>query len=136
MTSNGSVIGLILITNDQYFFLKNQPQNEINCLDYRKKTTNPRSSTHISRISLLLRKKNEEVTNRTIDTEQTLIAQINLNSRFQDEKKSNEQTSAPQENNTPEKILGSLLQSGIAGGKNERSRQILKAVQKNRQNQH
>ena len=35
---------------------------------------------------------------------------------------SNRQTSVPQKNNTPEKVLGCLLQSGIAGGKFERSR--------------
>ena len=52
-----------------------------------------------------------------------------MNSRFQDQKKSDRLTSAPQENNTPEKVLGSVLQPGIAGGKIERSGQILKAIQ-------
>ena len=66
-----------------------------------------------------------------------MIAQINLNSRFQDQKKPSKETSTSQvnteyqHNNTPDKVLAGLLQSGIAGGKIERSRQILKAIQKN-----
>ena len=53
-----------------------------------------------------------------------------MNSWFRDQKKSNRQTSAPQKNNTPETVLVSILQSGSAGGEIERSRQILKAIQK------
>ena len=37
MTSNGSVKEFILITNDEYCFLKNQPQKEIKGLDCREK---------------------------------------------------------------------------------------------------
>ena len=66
-----------------------------------------------------------------------MIAQINSNSRFQDQKKPSKETSTSQlntdyqQNHTPDKVLAGLLQSGIAGGKIERSRQILKAIQKN-----
>ena len=72
----------------------------------------------------------EEVTTRAINEEQPLIAQISLNSRFQDQKMSNRQISAPQENKRPEKVSGSLLQFEIAGSKIERYRQLLKAIQK------
>ena len=84
-----------------------------------------------------LEKQSEAVTSQAIDEEQALVAQINLNSRLQDPKKSNTESSIPQENNyrpennTPDKVLGSLLQSGIAGSKIERSRQPLKSMQKN-----
>ena len=40
------------------------------------------------------KEKNEEVTNQAIDRQQTLIAGMHLNSRFQDEKKLNRLTSA------------------------------------------
>ena len=37
MISNGSVIEIILIRNDEYCFLKNQSQNELKSLDFREK---------------------------------------------------------------------------------------------------
>ena len=37
MTSNGIVEEFILITNDEYCFLMNQPQKEIKGVDYRDK---------------------------------------------------------------------------------------------------
>ena len=84
-----------------------------------------------------LEKQSQAVKSQAIDKEHALIAQINLNSRLQDQEKSNAETSIPQEtndrpqSNTPDKVLCSLLQSGIAWGKIERSRQILKSIQKN-----
>ena len=87
--------------------------------------------------STSLNSESEATTNPPIDKEQSLIAQINLNSRFQDQKKPSKETSTSQlntdyqQNNTPDKVLAGLLQSGIAGGKIERSRQILKTIQKN-----
>ena len=59
--------------------------------------------------------------NPTIHQEQSLLAQINLNSRFQEKKKyldtkTSENTSTDyQVNNTPDRVLSSLLQSGITG---------------------
>ena len=108
-------------------------------MDYRQKQKQqilaqiPASQEYTSS----LEKQSEAVTSQAIDKERALIAQINLNSRLQDQNKSNRETSIPQENNdrpennTPDKVLGSLLQSGIARGKIERSRQILKSIQKN-----
>ena len=119
--------------------MKNQAQNESKSMDYREKQKHqllsqvPASQGYTSS----LEKQSEAVTSQAIDKEQALIAQIDLNSRLHDQKKSNAETSIPQENidrpqnNTPDKVLGSLLQSGIAGGKIERSRQILKSIQKN-----
>ena len=110
----------------------NQPQNEIKGLDYRDKQKQqilaqvPASLEYPSSSKIFF----EEVKNRAVDKEQALIAQINLNSIFGDQKKTSSQTSAPQENNTPENVLGSILQSGSAGGKIERSRQIFKIIQK------
>ena len=61
--------------------------------------------------------------NPTIHQEQSLLAQINLNSRFQEKKKtldtktSENSSTDYQVNNTPNLVLSSLLQSGITGGK-------------------
>ena len=88
--------------------------------------------------STSLNSESEGNTNLPIDKEQALIAQINLNSGFQDQKKPSKETSTSQasteyqQNNTPDKVLAGLLPSGIAGGKIERSRQMLKAIQKNK----
>ena len=147
MTSNGSVKEFILITNDEYCFMKNQAQNESKSMDYRQKQKEqiPAQVPASQEYTFSLEKQSEAVTSQAIDKEQALTAQINLNSRLQDRKifrefqktfYSKRETSIPQENNdrpennTPDKILGSLLQSGIAGGKIERSRQILKSIQK------
>ena len=138
MTSNGSVKEIIFITNDEYCFMTNQAQNENKSVDYRQKQKQqilaqvPASQEYTSS----LEKQSEPVTSLAIAKEQALIAQIILNSRLQDQKTSNREISIAQkntdrpENNTPDKVLGSLLQSGIAGGKIERSRQILKSIQK------
>ena len=124
----------ILITNDEYCFLKNQPQYESKRLDYCEKQK--QHSLAQVPASTSLNSESEATTNPPIDKEQALIAQINLNSRFQDQKKQSKETSTSQvntdyqNNSTPDKVLAGLLQSGIAGGKIERSRQILKAIQK------
>ena len=66
MTSNGSVKAFILITKDEYCFLKNQPPNEIKGLDYREKqkqqilaqvAASLEYPSCITRVSILLRKK-------------------------------------------------------------------------------
>ena len=134
MTSNGSFKEFNSMTNDVYCFLKNQSQHDSKRLDYcekQKQQLLPQVPASTS-----LNSKSEWTTNPPIDKKQALIAQINLNSRFQDQKKPSKETSTSQvntdyqQNNTPDKVLAGLLQSGIAGGKIERSRQILKAIQK------
>ena len=137
MVSNGSVKEFVLITQDEYSFLKHKGQKEDQNLDSREKqkrnflaqfTPNPEEpQLHLEA------DPNEE--NPTIHQEQSLLAQINLNSRFQEKKKtldsktSENSSTDYQVNNTPDRVLSSLLQSGITGGKIERSRQILKAIQ-------
>ena len=135
MTSNGSLKEFILITNDEYCFLKNQPQHESKRLDYCEK----QKQQFLTQVpaSTSLNSESEGPTNPPIDKEQALIAQINLNSRFQDQQKPSKETSTSQlktdyqQNNTPDKVLAGLIQPGLAGGKIERSRQILKAIQEN-----
>ena len=134
MKSNGSLKEFILITNDEYCFLKNQSQHERKRLEYCEK----QKQQFLAQVpaSTSLNSESEATTNPPVDKEQALIAQINLNSSFQDQKKPSKETSTSQVNtdyqhkNTPDKVLAGLLQSGIAGGKIERSRQILKAIQK------
>ena len=88
MTSNGSVKEFILIAKEENCFPKKQPQKEIKGLDCREKQKQqilaqvPASLEYPSSPE----NKIEEGTNRAIDKEQALIAQINLNSRFQDQK--------------------------------------------------
>ena len=137
MVSNGSVKEFVLITQDEYSFLKHKGQKEDQNLDTREKqkrnflaqfTPNPEEPP----LHLEADPKEE---NPTIQQEQSLLAQINLNSRFQEKKKtldtktSENSSTDYQVNNTPDRVLSSLLQSGITGGKIERSRQILKAIQ-------
>ena len=139
MTSNVSVKEFILITNDEYCLMKHQAPNENKYTDHRQKQEQQiLAQVHASQeYTYSLEKQSEAVTSQAIDKERALIAQMNLNSRLQDQKNSNRETSIPQENNdrpennTPHKVLGSLLQSGKAGRKFERSRQILKSIQKN-----
>ena len=88
MTSNGSVKEFILITNDEYCCMKNQAQNERKSMNYREKRRQqilaqvPASQEFTSS----LEKQSEAVESQRIDTEEALIAQINLNSKFQGKK--------------------------------------------------
>ena len=135
MTSNGCLKEFILVTNDEYCFLKNQPQHGSKHLDYCEK----QKQQFLTQVpaSTSLNSESEGTTNPPIEKEQALIAQINLNSRFQDQQKPSKETSTSQlktdyqQNNTPDKVLAGLIQPGLAGGKIERSRQILKAIQEN-----
>ena len=135
MTSKGSVKEFILITNDEYCFLKNQAQNGIEGLDYREK------QKILAQVPASLEYPSSEMKLKRSQTEQLMggkhwLLKSIWDHGFRIKKKSNRQTSAPQESidrlhsNTPEKVVGSLLQSGLAGGKIERSRQSVKAIQK------
>ena len=78
--------------------------------------------------------KTDGTTNPPIDKEKALFAQINLNSKVSGSKRTkftNINVTKRHQHKTPDKILGSLLQPGKAGGKFERSRQILKVIHKN-----
>ena len=134
MTSNGSLKEFILTTNEEYCFLKNQPQHGNKRVDSCQKQK--QQILAYVPASIFLNSESEGTTNPSIDKKQALIAQIILNSRFQDQKKPSKETSTSQantgyqQNNTPDKVMADLLQSGKPGGKIERSRQFLKAIQK------
>ena len=137
MVSNGSVKEFVLITQDEYSFLKRPQQKDVINLDNREKQKRSilAGFTPTSDEPRLFSEA-EQKENPLIEKEQAVLAQINLNSRFQEkkksglEKKTSEETSSQYPpNNSPDAILGNLLQSGITGGKIERSRQILKAIQ-------
>ena len=123
MVSNGSVKDFVLITQDEYSFLKHTGQKEDQNLDSREKqkrnflaqfTPSPEEPP----LHLEADPKGE---NPTIHQEQSLLAQINLISRFQEKKKtlntklSENSSTDYQVNNTPNRVLSSLLQSGITG---------------------
>lgn len=138
MVSNGSVKEFVLITQDEYTFLKNQNQKEVKILDNREKQKRSLLAgfTPITDEPRLFSDTERKEEKPAIEKEQALLAQINLNSRFQeknktthDSKTSQDTTSQYLTNSTPDSILANLLQSGITGGKIERSRQILKAIQ-------
>ena len=120
MTSNGSLKEFILITNNEYCFLKNQSQHESKRLDHCKK----QKQQFLAQVpaSTSSNSGSERTTNPPIGKEQALIAQFNLNWSFQDQKKPSKETSTSQvntdyqENNTTDKVLAGLFQSGIAGG--------------------
>ena len=88
MTSNGSVKEFILITIDEYCFMKNQAQNESKSMDFRQKQKQQilAQVTASPEYTFSLEKQSEVVTSQAFDKEQALIAQINLNSRLQDKK--------------------------------------------------
>ena len=61
--------------------------------------------------------------------EQTVVAQLNLNSRFLGQKKENRlEKNQFHQNSSSDQVLSNLLESGLTGGKVERSRQILKKI--------
>ena len=67
MTSNGSLKEFILITNDEYCFLKNQPQHESKPLDYCEK----QKQQFLAQVpaSTSLNSESEATTNPPIDKE-------------------------------------------------------------------
>lgn len=135
MVSNGSVKEFVLITQDEYSFLKNQGSiEEVKNLDNREKQKRNFLSQFTPEDPPIAGADKKD-DNRTLDQEQALLAQINLNSRFNETKKQTlgtktaESATDYQLSNGTDRVLASLLQSGITGGKIERSRQILKAIQ-------
>ena len=128
MTSNRSVTELILITSAEYCFMKNHAQNQNKSTDSRTPHILAQKPASLEYPSSQEKQSIAE-TSRAIDNEQALFAQVNSNSRLQDNKKTNREISIPRENNdrplnnTADKASGSPLQSGIPGGNIERSRQ-------------
>lgn len=146
MVSNGRLKDLMLITHDEYISLKQQ-----------KKNPEPREKQKqeiLSKVEELLPPRLETLStvedSKPLDTlksnnqgseflegptavlpDQALVAQLNLNSRFSSKKTAdigNEDTNSFRKNPSNE-VLSNLLQSGISGGKVERSRQIIDKIQ-------
>ena len=103
------------------------------------KTANSSSSTCITRVYIFSRKTEwscHEPSNwqwASTDCSNQLEFKVSRSKKSNTETSITEENNDRPENNTPDNVLGSLLQSGIAGGKIERSRQILKSIQKNEQ---
>lgn len=129
MVSNGSLRDLVLITHDEYISLKKQ----------EKKLDGPEKQKHqiLSNVvefpatidqSSVEEKKVSEVEQAI--PEQTVVAQLNLNSRFLGQKKEENRLEKNQfhQKSSSDQVLSNLLESGLTGGKVERSRQILKKI--------
>ena len=113
MTSNCTLKEFILLTNDEYLFLKNQTQKQSRRLNYCQKKKQQFPAQVVASTSS--NNESEEITNPPIDKEQSLIAQVNLNSRFQAQKKPSTKTSTSQVNadywqsSTPDNVKASLM---------------------------
>ena len=89
MVSNGSVKEFVLITQDEYSFLKNKEQKEDQNLDTcgKQKRNFLARFTPNPEVPPLHSEADTKEENPTIRQEQALLAQINLNSRFQEKRK-------------------------------------------------
>ena len=130
MVSNSSLRDLILITHEEYISLKRQEKTP----DAREK----QKQQLLSKFEVTESKVEpvEEEHFKTFNTakelpEDTLVAQLNLNSRYQSEDlgSSNNTETKQSYKNSSDQVLSNLLESGVTGGKVERSRQILKKIE-------
>ena len=130
MVSNSSLHDLILITHEEYISLKRQEKTP----DAREK----QKQQLLSKFEVTESKVEpvEEEHFKTFNTakelpEDTLVAQLNLNSRYQSEDlgSSNNTETKQSYKNSSDQVLSNLLESGVTGGKVERSRQILKKIE-------
>ena len=121
---------LILITHEEYISLERQEKTP----DAREK----QKQQLLSKFEVTESKVEpvEEEHFKTFNTakelpEDTLVAQLNLNSRFQSEDlgSSNNTETKQSYKNSSDQVLSNLLESGVTGGKVERSRQILKKIE-------
>ena len=130
MVSNCTLRDLILITHEEYISLKRQEKTP----DAREK----QKQQLLSKFEVTESKVEpvEEEHFKTFNTakelpEDTLVAQLNLNSRYQSEDlgSSNNTETKQSYKNSSDQVLSNLLESGVTGGKVERSRQILKKIE-------
>ena len=129
MTASSSLRDLILITHEEYISLKQQVKKP----DAREKQKQHILSNLGQDTDYLHRQeKDMDVSEPSKQSsEDALVAQLNLNSRYPTEKdiskgseKVNEARQKPSD-----LVLSNLLESGVTGGKVERSRQILKKIE-------
>ena len=131
MESNSSLRDLILITHEEYISLKRQEKTP----DAREKQKQHLLSKFAEATQTNF-EPIEENQFKTINTakelpEDSLVAQLNLNSRYHsgDSSTSNTVETKQSYKNPSDQVLSNLLQSGVTGGKVERSRQILKKIE-------
>ena len=131
MESNSSLRDLILITHEEYISIKRQEKTP----DAREK-----QKQHLLSKFAEATQTNfgpiEENQFKTIKTakelpEDSIVAQLNLSSRYHsgDSSTSNTVETKQSYKNPSDQVLSNLLQSGVTGGKVERSRQNLKKIE-------
>ena len=129
MTAISSVRNLILITHEEYISLKQQAKKP----DAREK----QKQQILSNVSQHTQHVHQEQNNMNVFepvqqlSEEALVAQLNLNSRYPTETeltKSSEKVNESRQKPS-DQVLSNLLESGVTGGKVERSRQILKKIE-------
>ena len=131
MESNSSLRDLILIIHEKYISLKRQEKTP----DAREKQKQHLLSNFAEATQTNF-EPIEENQFKTINTakelpEDSLVARLNLNSRYHsgDSSTSNTVETKQSYKNPSDQVLSNLLQSGVTGGKVERSRQILKKIE-------
>ena len=129
MTASSSLRDLILITHEEYISLKQQVKKP----DAREKQKQHILSNLGQDTDYLHRQeKDMDVSEPSKQSsEDALVAQLNLNSRYPTEKdisKSSEKVNEARQKPS-DLVLSNLLESGVTGGKVERSRQILKKIE-------
>ena len=129
MTASSSLRDLILITHEEYISLKQQVKKP----DAREKQKQHILSNLGQDTDYLHRQeKDMDVSEPSKQSsEDALVAQLNLNSRYPTEKdisKSSEKVNEARQKPSY-LVLSNLLESGVTGGKVERSRQILKKIE-------
>ena len=129
MTASSSLRDLILITHEEFISLKQQVKKP----DAREKQKQHILSNLGQDTDYLHRQeKDMDVSEPSKQSsEDALVAQLNLNSRYPTEKdisKSSEKVNEARQKPS-DLVLSNLLESGVTGGKVERSRQILKKIE-------
>ena len=129
MTASSSLRDLILITHEEYISLKQQAKNP----DAREKQKQQILSNMGRDTGYLRQEDNYMEVSEPLQrsSEDALVAQLNLNSRYPTEKEINKSSEKVNEARQKpcEQVLSNLLESGVTGGKVERSRQILKKIE-------
>lgn len=132
MVANGSLRDLILITHDEYISLKKQ-EKKFDAREKQKQQILSKLEEFPTSLFQPSIPEDQRVYPRgeNLTPDQSLVAQLNLNSRFAGEKKSDSISDPTNQayKNPSDQVLSNLLESGLTGGKVERSRQILKKIE-------
>ena len=131
MVSNSSLRDLILITHEEYISLKKQEKTPDACEKQKQQLLSKFGATQ-SNVEPVENEEHFKIFNTAKELpEDTLVAQLNLNSRYQsgDLRNLNNTETKQSYKNSSDQVLSNLLESGVTGGKVERSRQILKKIE-------